>query len=232
VRQRTAVMTPSVPLRAHEERRQVVARVVLREALEARDDRAVGEHGLDAGRAGASRPVAQGASAAGVAGDDPADRARVPGGEVQAGVVAGAATGVLEGGQRRARAHGDLAERVVDGADVVEPRQREQDLAAAWHARTNEAGVAALGDDRRARVRAGAHDRGDLARVGRAHHEPGGASEPPGPVALVGRPQLRIVEDVAVSDDVHERVSQAHAGETLAPWRATTRPSSRSRRRR
>src|ERR1035438_6639637 len=159
----------------------------------------------------------QSTRAARVARDDAADRARVARCEVQAGVLPGRPACRLQRGERRPGADRDLAERLVDLADCVQPGQRQQHLAAARYARADEAGVAALRHDRRAEVGADAQDLGDLGGVGRANDDRGGSPEAAGPVALVRRAELRVLERMALADDVRERLSQVHDADDATP---------------
>ena len=80
---------PESPLGADEQVREAVSGVVLREAREPRDDRAVGEHGFEPYHPGSRGPVPQRARTTGIAGDDATDRARVPRREIEPGVLVG-----------------------------------------------------------------------------------------------------------------------------------------------
>ena len=88
---------------------QVEARVVLGERLEARHHRAIGKHRLQTHDLLARAAVPKDANTARVRGDQPADRGRVPGREVDAEVEPQRANNLMQGGECHACAEGDLS---------------------------------------------------------------------------------------------------------------------------
>ena len=185
------------PLRTDEQVPEAVSGVVLGEPREPRDHRPVGEHSLEPGHSGACGPMTQRARPASVAGDDAPDRARVPGREVEPGVLVGRACRLLKRGERRSGAHRHLSEGRVDLLDRVEAGQRDHHLSAPRHPATDEPGIPALGHHRGAGLRARAHDGGHLGGVRGPHDEPRPPDVTTGVVALVGGTQLRVGDDVA-----------------------------------
>ena len=203
-RQRTRGDDAERALRADQQRGEVIAGVVLGQPGQTLDRVAVGEDHLQSGDPGAGGAVAQRPRTAGVAGHDPADRARVASGEVQPGVLAGAARGGLKRGQRGARTRGHLADREVWVADGVQAGEGQDDLAAARHPAPDEPRVTALGDDGCLFARAGLDDLRDLMGVFRAHDGARPSAEASGPVALVARRHVWLGKDVGGADDVSQ----------------------------
>ena len=122
---------------------------------------------------GAGGAVAQRPRAAGVAGDDAADGARVARREVEAGVLAGAARGCLERRERRARADGHLPDRLSTSPIEFSRRSDISDLAVARNARADEPvlppwGTTAAPGGRRRRITSAT-----CCGVGGADDEPG-----------------------------------------------------------
>ena len=107
-RQRTRGDHAERPLAPDEQRRQVVAGVVLQQPARAVDARAVGQHRLQAGHPRAHRAVAQRADAACVGRRQAADGGAVAGGEVDARVEPGGARVRLQRGERHPGAGVDL----------------------------------------------------------------------------------------------------------------------------
>ena len=96
----------------------------------------------------------------------------------------------------------------IDRPELGEPRRAEDHLAAARDAGADHARVAALGDDGRAVLAAGAEHRGHLPGVGGAHD---GARDTPvaaGPVDLEGRADVVVDKDVALADRRREALDQ------------------------
>jgi hypothetical protein len=85
----------------------------------------------------------------------------------------------------------------VERADVGEPGQRQDDLAAARDLPAHEPGVAALRHDGDAGRGAGTQRRRDLLAARRPHDGGGGPAEAPGEVALVARGELPAGEHLA-----------------------------------
>jgi hypothetical protein len=83
-----------------------------------------------------------------------------------------------------------------------------RNVAADRHAATDQTGVATLERDGDARVRTRAYDRGDLGGVRRPDHAAGLAGEPPGPVRLVRRLEIRIDQYVPFPDDAGEHIHE------------------------
>ena len=158
------------PLRAGQQAAEVVAGVVLRHPRQPSHDRAVGQDRLEAEQLAAHRPMAKDVGAAGVGGDHPADRGRVPRAEIHAHVPAGTPRDRLYRGQRGARANRDLARVGIDILEGREPQRREHDLAASRHRAAHEAGVAALRNDADTGIRARAQHGPDLLRRTRTDH--------------------------------------------------------------
>ena len=95
--------------RPGQQRRVVIAGVVLDQAGQVRHDGAVGQHGLDAAQLGPHRAVAQDPQPARVGGDGAADRGAVPAGDQDAEVQVG--VGRPDLAQRDPGPGGDLARR-------------------------------------------------------------------------------------------------------------------------
>ena len=195
-------------LAADQQRREVVARVVLQQRGPV-DDRPVGEDRLQPGDARADRPVAHRVRAAGVGGDEAADGGAVAPAEVDAGVEAGVARVGLQRGEGDARPGLDLRGRAVDGPQVGEARGAEDDLAAARHARADHAGVAALRHDRRAVRAAGGEHGDDLGGVRRPHHGARPAVVAPRPVDLEGRAEVVVGQHVGGAEGGGEILHEA-----------------------
>ena len=200
-RSRAAVTTASVPSLPTSELREVVAGVVLEQAGETPDDATVGEHRLDAHDLGAHRPVPQDLRAARVRRDHAADGRAAARAVVDAEGEPGRGGVLLEALERHPRAGGHLGRDRVDGAERVEPCEREDDLAPARHPPADEPGVAALGHHRHAGLVARRQHLRHLARAAGPDDQRGRSAEAAGAVAAVRRADLRIVEDVGRSDD-------------------------------
>ena len=212
---------PERALAAAQELGQVVAGVVLDEAGEAADDLAGAEHGLDADHLRPHGPVTQDPDTAGVGGDHPADRGRVPGAEVDPEGEARVGGGARQRRQRHPGARGGLGGQRVD-RQGPEPGQADDDLARQRDAPADQAGVAALGDERHPVAPGQGHDPGHLA--GRAGPDDDGRRppEPPGPVGGVPGGDVGVHEHVPVADRLpaagHElgRRRGTHAGHARA----------------
>jgi hypothetical protein len=115
-----------------EQRRVVIAGVVLDQPGQVRYHGAVGEDGLDAAQLRAHRPVAQDSHAAGVGRHRPADRRAVPAGDLDAEIQAGVGVrDLLEGHSGTGR---DLRCLVVDRAHLVQAGHAHDNLAVQRHA--------------------------------------------------------------------------------------------------
>ena len=145
-------MTPSVPSLPAQQRRPVQSDGLLRQPGQRPDRRPVGEHRGQPGHLRAHRAEAHDARAAGVGGDGAPDGRRVAAGEVDRRVEPGGPGVGAPRGQRDAGPGGHLRGAGVDrrrarsagGVDTHDHRPRR------GHAAADEAGVAALGDERRA----------------------------------------------------------------------------------
>ena len=188
-------------LAADQQLREVVAGVVLQQAGETPQDAAVGEHRLDAHDLGAHRPVPQDLRAARVRRDHAADGRAAARAVIDAEGEPGRGGVLLEALERHPRTGGHLGRDRVDGAERVEPCEREDDLAPARHPRADEPGVAALGHHRHAGLVARRQHLRHLVRAAGPDDERGRSAEAARAVAAVRRAELRIVEDVGRSDD-------------------------------
>ena len=164
-----------------------------------------------------------------VRGDVAADLAPALRGEVERdGHVARVERGleVLEHAPRLGDARAGVG---VDGEDLVHARQPEHDLVVRRHRAADEAGVAALGDDREAARVAVREDEGDLARRARKEERRGAAAVLARPI-LVRRLQgrgVRLDAVVAVQNAAEvrqvrgkeRRVRAARAGDGPAAHR-------------
>ena len=111
------------PLAAAQQAREVVAGVVLLEAVEAADDPAVGEHDLDADQLPPRGPVPQHVHTARVGGDRAADRRDITRGEIDSVLPARGARVRLQARERHPGVRDDLPGARVDGLELVEPPQ-------------------------------------------------------------------------------------------------------------
>ena len=189
-------------LAAREQAGEVVSGVVLGHPREASQDRPVGQDGLEATDALAHRSVPEHVDPACVGGDHPADGGRVARGEVHPDVPARLARGRLDRGQDRPRTDGDFARVGVNRADLRQPAQRHDDLAATRHRSTDETRVAALGNDGHPGRMAGAQHGDDLIGAAGADHGERLGPEPPRPIGLVSGAQRRIGQAVGFADDL------------------------------
>ena len=147
-------------LGAGQQRRVVIAGVVLDQAGQVRHDGAVRQRGLDAAQLGAHRAVAQDPQAAGVGGDGPADGGAAPAGNADAEVqLRVRVAGLRQGDSRTGR---DLTGGRVGRAQLAQPAQAEHHLAVQRHAAADQPGVAALRDDGEPGAGAAGQDLRDL----------------------------------------------------------------------
>ena len=144
-------MAPSVPSDPGQQRRQVEARVVLQQAGHALDPPALGEHRLQAGDLGPRRPSAPRARRRWW----PPGRRRWPsrGRRGRRRPPSRLPGGRLQGGQGHPGAGGHLGGGRVDGPEVVEPGERQHDLALAAARRRPPARCCRPGGRRRRRGR-------------------------------------------------------------------------------
>ena len=149
----------------------VVAGVVLAQGGKAVPDLPVGQDDLDAEREFAHVAVAQHRHATGVGRKVAADLGRALGAQAQGEQPVGVLSRALDVGQDAAGLDRDRVVERIDLAHAIEPRQRQHNLLARFvgHRSTAQAGVATLGHDGRAYLRAQADDGGDLFGVGRPH---------------------------------------------------------------
>ena len=219
---------------ADQEVAQVVAGVVLAQAREAVPDATFGGDRLDAETELARVAVADDLRAAGVRRQVAADGAAALGGEAEREQQVVRRRGFLHALQHATRFGDERQVGAVDAADAVHARGREDDLRSAriGNRGTDEAGVAALRDDRSA-VRATRHDhRGDLGGRRRADDRERAPLETTPPIDLVWR-AIVADEHLRCADRGAQIVEQAHvATRAAAPAPAGAPARARSRRRR
>jgi hypothetical protein len=228
---------PERALAADEEIAQVVAGVVLAQAVEACPDLAVGGHDLEAEAELARVAEAQHLGAAGVGGEIAADGATALRGEAEREEQAGLLRRRLHGLQHAAGVHRDREIGRIDAAHGVQAAEIDHHLRARGvrHAAADESRVAALRDQAdldavAPRLRTAADEGGKLRRVGRQGHGEAAAVIALAPVALVGAEiprgqQVRRAEDRAqiIEQVRHPGLQRACAG----PLRSARAPASR-----
>ena len=155
--------------RADEQVLEIVAGVVLLELVEAVHHGAVRQHHFDAEREIARDAVSERAGAAGIGRKIAADGGAAFAAERERKQPVGGGGGGLRIRQHHAGLAGHGARSRIDLADLVEPREREDDLVAAFvrDRAADHAGVAALRHDR------GAGLGGELEDGGNSATEPG-----------------------------------------------------------
>ena len=173
---------------ADEQVAQVVAGVVLAQALEAVPDLALGRHHFQAQAQIAGIAIAHHLRAAGVGAQIAADRATAFGGQRQREQQALLVSQILQVLQNAAGFDGEGQIVLVDMAHGVQARQAEHDLLAAvvGGGAHGKPGIAALGHDLHAGCGAGLDHAGHFGRVAGAHHGQGLAVYALAPVLLVG----------------------------------------------
>jgi len=152
-------------LGAGEQRRVVVAGVVLDQPAQVRDDGAVGEDGLYPAQLRAHRPIAQDSDPARVGRHRPADGRAVPAGDLDAEIQVG--IGVRDLLEGHPRTGGDLGRLTVDRTQLSQAGRAQDNLTVERHAAADQAGIAALRDDRHAGLGAQRQDGRDLGGVTR-----------------------------------------------------------------
>src|SRR5690606_16511535 len=125
----------------------------------------------------------------------------VAGGKVNAEGPAGGGNVPLQLGERDARAGGGLTGDGIEFGDRVEAREREHDFAAARHAAADQAGVAALRDDRDMVPGTSAYDLAHFVSRTGADDRQRRPVVATSPVGLVGGTKVGIEEDVSLADD-------------------------------
>ena len=175
-------------LAANQQVAQIVARVVLAQALEAIPDLALGGDGLQAQAQFAGRAVAQHLGASRVGGEVATDGATALGGEAEREEQSRCVGRTLHVRQQAARLNGHGQVGGIDVQDAVEALEVEHDLLAAVvrYRATDQAGVATLGHDADAVAATQANDLGHLVRIGRAHDGQSLAAIALAPVDLMG----------------------------------------------
>jgi hypothetical protein len=158
-----------------QQRRVVIAGVVLDQPGQMRHDGAVGEDGLYAEQLRPHRPVAQDPYPAGVGRHGPADGRAVLAGDLDAEIKVG--VGVRDLLQGRPGTGGDLSRLAVDRAHVVQASRAQDDLTVQRHTAADQAGVPPLRDDRHAGVGAQGQDGRDLGGIAGPDHGGGLAPE-------------------------------------------------------
>ena len=172
-------------------------------------------------------PNAEHVQPAGVRRDHAADRGRVPGRQVDAEAQARGRRGPLEPleGRRRRRPSPGRPTRRSARAGRRRRRLSTTDPDGGTPP-PDQAGVAALGDQRHARSAAQGHHRRHLTGVGRAHDRDGIAPEPTGPVDRVALGELP-GQDVGPAHDLRQLVEERRAG-TRRLSRASRHPGARA----
>lgn len=189
-------------LAADQQSGQVVADVVLEQPAQPRHDGAGRQHSLQTDHLRAGRPEPHGRRAAGVGRRHPTDRGRVTCAEVHGHPQVVPADSRLHGRQRGARADSDLERQRLDLANLGQQHRGQHDLAAAWHAATDQPGVASLGDDGNTLSRQQLQHVARLLGQAGADDARGRPAEAPGPVQLVGGAQVLVDQNVLAADDV------------------------------
>ena len=190
-------------LGAHEQVFQVIAGVVLDHLVQAREHRAVGQHGLQAeyriaGHAVADRPVA-----AGVGRHVAADRAGAAGAEVEREEQSLGFGRLLDALQRGAGLNRHRPAHRVDLLDVRHSLQGDGDFEITGDAAAHETGQPALRHHRLARAVAGRESRRELLRGAWPKHRPGRAWN--GARAVAGpSPHFVANEDATIPEGVAE----------------------------
>ena len=176
-------------LAADEEVAQVVAGVVLAQAGQPVPDLAARRHDFEAEAEIAGVAVAQHLRAAGIGRQVAADGAAALGGQAEREQQTLRGDRLLQRLQHAAGLDGDGEVGRVDAAHAVQAAEAQHHLGTAriGHGTTDQAGVAALRDDRRAVQRAGLHDGRDFGGGGRAHDGKRMAAVALAPVDFVGR---------------------------------------------
>ena len=195
---------------------KVIAGVVRGQARQPGQNASVGQYCLDAKQLGPGGPVPDRMDPAGVRGDHAADGGRVPGRQVDAVLQAGRRGVRAQFREGDPRAGGDLG---GEGVHRVEPAQpaggkehRGRLAGRTGHRATDQPGVAALGDDGHAAVRAAPQHARHLRRRGGPGHAAGGPGVTAGPVPDVPGHQVRVGEYVLSADDRSEVGLQAGHG--------------------
>ena len=199
---------------ADEQLAQRVARVVLAQAAQTFPDIALRRDHFQAQAQVARVSVPKYRSAAGIGRQVAADRAGAFGGKRQGIQHAGSIGRCLHVGQDAAGFHRHGAVGRIDGADAVQAPQRQHDGGArgVGHTAHDQARAAALWHDRHARLKTGAHDRGNLDRVERQHD---GACASMVAAAPVGQKTGHLGlerDDVGVTDDRAQAGQEGRAG--------------------
>ena len=196
-------------LRADEDAAQVVAGQV--ELLAAQlDDRAVGQHDLQAADVVRGEAVLEAVRAAGVLGHVAADRAHDLRRRVGRVEVRGPDRG-RDGDVRHPGLADDALVLEVDLEDAAQPREHDEHAVLERQRPARQAAARAARHPRHARRVAGAHDGGHLlagaGQHGRARH--GRVLQQP--VGLVGAQRVVLGDDVLVAADAPQLLDQLHA---------------------
>ena len=220
-------------LGADEEVLEVVAGVVLLELVEEVQHAAVGQHDFDPDHEIAGDAIGERVGAAGIGGEVAADGAAALGAERQREQAVGGGGGLLRLHQHHPGLAGHGAGRRIDLADAVEPGQREHDLAVEGDLAADQAGIAALGHDRR-RGRVGElEDRGDLRDRSRPQHQRRAAVIEAAAFHQIGLLGDGIGDGMALADDGGKARDQfggqgwahvgVHGAKIIDFWRMDTR---------
>ena len=191
-------------LGADEQVLQVVAGVVLLELVEVVEHAPVGEHDLEAEHMRARDAVGERRRAAGIGGEIAADGAGAFRRQQLRIEPVDRGRRLARAAERHAGLAGDGVGDRVDLADAVEPRERQHDLAMVRDLPADEAGIAALRHDRRARLVGELEDRGDLGDRARAQHHRRAAVIEIALLDEIGLLRGRIGDGVARADDRRE----------------------------
>ena len=208
-------------LGAEEEVLEVVARIVLAQALEPVPDPAVGQHHLEPEDEVAGIAVGEHRRAARVGGEVATDAARALGGQREREQHPGGLRRRLHLAEHHAGLHGDAGIHRIDRAQARQPRHGDDD-APLRQAPADMAGITSLRHHGHARLGAGPHREGDLGGVGRPHHREGVAPAQAPRLRKVGSEVGGIREDMGAPESLGETGQKGgcvgHEGVSRGRW--------------
>ncbi len=205
---------PERPLAADDQRRQVIAAVVLARAVDRAHDPTVGEHSRQPANLLAHHAVGADTQPAGVGGDHPSDGGGVPGGEIDTEVQVRGPGKRGKGGGRDTRADHHRPLQMVHRLHPVQPSGEQEKGRPIRNRATDESRVPTLdlhGDPRRPRRH---EDGGDLLGRVRPDRPDGRAAPAPCPVDAVPREDVRVGRqgDPVRRQGLDQRGRQANVG--------------------